>query len=53
MKLDVQRAILGLTCHHVDAQVLVLTADGQLRGYAVAGSGGDVLTPLYAVQVGC
>ncbi|GLC75697.1 hypothetical protein PLESTF_001674900 [Pleodorina starrii] len=51
VKLDVQKAILGLACHPLDAQLLVLTADGQLRGYAVAGAGGDVLAPLFAVQV--
>mgnify|MGYP001806789564 CR=1 FL=1 len=51
VKLDVQKAILGLACHVVDAQLMVLTADGQLRGYAIAGGGGDVMTPLWAVQV--
>ncbi len=51
MKLDVQKAILGLAAHHIDAQLLVLGADGALRGYAIAGGGGDVLSPLYAVQV--
>lgn len=51
VKLNVQKAILGLTCHHVDMQLLVLTADGQLRGYAIVGPGGDALTPIYAVPV--
>ncbi|KAG2445523.1 hypothetical protein HXX76_000138 [Chlamydomonas incerta] len=51
VKLDVQKAILGLACHVVDAQLMVLTADGQLRGYAITGGGGDVMTPLWAVQV--
>ncbi|EFJ50185.1 hypothetical protein VOLCADRAFT_89057 [Volvox carteri f. nagariensis] len=50
VKLDVQKAILGLACHHIDAQVLVLTADGQLRSYAIAAGSGDVLAPLYTVQ---
>ncbi|GLI65745.1 hypothetical protein VaNZ11_009346 [Volvox africanus] len=51
VKLDVQRAILSLACHHIDAQLLVLTADGQLRGYGIASGGGEVLAPIYAVQV--
>ncbi|KXZ50212.1 hypothetical protein GPECTOR_17g849 [Gonium pectorale] len=51
VKLDVQKPILALACHVVDAQVLVLTGDGSLRGYAIAGGGGDVLSPLYSVPV--
>ncbi|KAG2498542.1 hypothetical protein HYH03_003293 [Edaphochlamys debaryana] len=51
VKLDAAKPILQLACHHVDAQLLALTADGLLRGYAIAGGGGDVLTPLYALLV--
>jgi hypothetical protein len=42
--------MVSLTWH--PPQVLVLTADGLLRGYAVAAANGTALTPLWSVQVG-
>ena len=33
------------------SQLLVLTADGLLRGYAIAAANGTALTPLYSVLV--
>lgn len=50
-RMRLRAQVLGLACHYLDQQLLVLMADGQLRGYAISGSMGEVLSPMWALPV--
>jgi hypothetical protein len=39
LKLDVNKAVLGLAAHPTSSQLLVLYEDGALRGYVMSSSG--------------
>ena len=46
LKLDCKKPVVGLAAHPSEPQLLVMCADGALRGYALSRAG---LTPLYAL----
>lgn len=48
LKMDVKKPVVGLATHVKDNQLVVMHADGVLRGYAITAA---ALVPLYSVQV--